>query len=81
MFKNAGTGTRTFRIDISNWNMSKVDNINGMFEGSGSSALIWYVLIPPTNNNRVNNSTTRIHGKNSNTHYNLTDRSFTIAEY
>ena len=81
MFKNAGTGTRTFRIDISNWNMSKVEKINDMFTDSGSSALIWYVLIPPTNGSRVKNSTTRIYGKKSSVHFNLTDKSFTIAEY
>ena len=68
MFSSAGYSTTTFSIDLSGWDTSKVTDMNTMFSNAGYNATTWSVIIPTTNGNNINNTTSRMYGKTTSTY-------------
>ena len=64
MFYYTGSNTTTFNLDISSWNTSKVENMNEMFMNTGINASEneRNILIPKTNGNGINNTSSVIYG-------------------
>ncbi len=69
MFYDAGMSASTFSLDLSNWDTSRVTNMSGvvpnmgtMLSGAGPNASIWSVIIPQTNGNGIDNTTSRMYG-------------------
>ncbi len=80
MFQRAGVRATTFSLNLSGWDTSQVTNMSGMFNEAGYSATIWYITIPKTNGNGINNDTTHMYGKNTSTYTVPPDsRTFTLA--
>ena len=80
-FANAGRSATTFSLDLSGWNTSQVTNMGNMFVNAGYNATTWSVIIPQTNGNGINNTTSRIYGKTTSTYYGPpSGRSFTLAQ-
>ena len=67
MFYLSGYKTSTFHLDLSNWDTSSVTNMDYMFDGAGYSATTFSITIPQTNGNDLNNTISRMYGKNTST--------------
>ena len=82
MFYATGGGMNSrFYLDISSFNMSKVEDLTGFLDYAGYQANDWTVIIPATNGNGIQNTTTRIYGANESVYYDLpSGREFTIAD-
>ena len=83
MFQYAGRNATTFSLDLSGWNTSKNNYMSSMFDGAGSAAAAanWSVIIPQTNSNGTNNTTSRMYGITT-SYYAAppSGKSFTIAQ-
>ena len=66
MFNSAGQRATTFNLNISGWNMSKARYINNMFLWAGENAQNYNIIIPRTNGNGLNNTTSALYGRDSN---------------
>ncbi len=67
MFYNAALNCNSFNLDLSGWNTSKVTNMRDMFKNA-SGAYYWTVKIPKTNSNGIENTNSRMYGKDSSTY-------------
>ena len=65
MFGSVGYLANSIRIDLSNWNTSNAVNIQDMFYSFGKNATLLSVIIPRTNGNGLNNTTTRLYGNSA----------------
>jgi surface protein len=82
MFWLAGGQSKSFELDISGWNTSKVSNMSNMFRQTGFGATTWKIKIPKTNGNGINNTTTKMYGSSSTVYAGQPDpgRYFTLAD-
>ena len=64
LFYYTGANSETFNLDISTWNTSKVEDMDGMFMKTGISAdeNARNILLPKTNGNGINNTSSIIYG-------------------
>ena len=87
MFYNAGTSASTFSLDLSNWDTSRVTNMGSvvpmgtMLSGAGPNASIWSVIIPQTNGNGIDNTTSRMYGNTASVYTTppTSSKAFTLA--
>ena len=83
MFSNAGYYSTNFSLDLSGWNTASVTDMSSMFYQAGYSttAANWSVVIPQTNGNSINNTTSRMYGKTT-SYYGAPDsgKAFTLAQ-
>ena len=80
LFYDVGYNSSSINIDISNWNTSKVENMDNMFSSMGYSATTWNVVIPKTNGNGLQNTPTRLYGKDETVYAEPPEgRTFTVA--
>ena len=81
MFNCAGYKSTTFSLDISSWNTSNVSTITKTFINAGKSASTWRITIPKTNGGGLNNTTSRLYGRNTSTYISPDrGRSFTLSQ-
>ena len=81
MFYYAGYSATTFTLNLSSWNTSNVTYMISMFSNAGYSATTWSVIIPQTNGNSINNTTSRLYGQTTSTYVAPpSGKSFTIAQ-
>jgi len=77
---NTALSAENLYLDIGSWNMSNVENISYMFSYFGNNSSNVSIIIPQTNGARINNTTTKIYGKNTETYYLIPmGMSFTLA--
>lgn len=76
---NMATGS--VKVDISNWNMSNVETIDSFAAYPPVYSTSFSFIIPRSNANGINNTTTTIYGKSSNINFSLgsTSKRFTLS--
>ncbi len=81
MFGDAGRNATTFILDLTDVDCSNVSSWNGAFYSIGKSATTWSVIIPKTNGNGINNTTTKLFGSSSEVYVSPdSGREFTLAQ-
>ena len=69
-----------FDLDLSNWDTSKVIDMDYMFSDAGNNATTFSITIPRTNGNGINNDTTHMYGSTTSTYADPpSSRTFTLA--
>ena len=80
MFSYVSHDTTNFKLDLSSWNTSKVTDMDNMCQESGQWATTWSIIIPRTNGNSINNTTSQMFGSTSSTYASpISGKSFTLA--
>ena len=80
-FYNSGETGSTYNVDISTWNFSNVEGMYNMFGYSAWGATNCTIKVPKTNGNGVENTTSRIYGKDSSVYSSKPENQvFTLAE-
>ena len=84
MFYATGYYAKNVNIDISGFNTSKVEEIRNMFNITCKSSTSCKIIIPRTNSNGINNTTTRLYGIDASTYSSssesISSRYFTLVE-
>ena len=82
MFERVSWTATSFRLDLSNWNTSNVENMINMFQAVAYRSTNPTYIIPKTNGNGIDNTTTKLYGKDSETYATLSfsNHSFTLQE-
>ena len=80
MFNSFGLYSNTVDLNLSSFNTSKVTNMNDMFTDAGKNAINFNIIIPSTNGNGINNTTTTIYGNDMSISSTVTTgKQFTLA--
>ena len=81
MFREAGMNATTFSLNLSSWDTSKLAYMDNMFYMAGYQANTWSVIIPQTNKNGINNTTSRMYGETTSIYAQPSgSKSFTLAQ-
>ena len=79
MFSFTKINSNIYELNLSGWNMSNVTDLTNMFHEAGVNASTWNVVIPSTNGNGLNNSSSTLYGGSDSIFANPpSEKSFTI---